>query len=147
VIGAARQPQVVVSTGDLEARRDLWVNRSSIERKADGTRFARPELETGYEAPRNEIESTMAEIWQELLGIEQIGIHDNFFDLGGQSLLATRIMSRLREALDVELQLERLFETPTVAGLAQQIETVRWARKATAAAASVAPDESEEGEL
>jgi amino acid adenylation domain-containing protein len=73
---------------------------------------------TGFVAPRTPIEVTLAQIWGELLGVEQIGVHDNFFDLGGHSLLATRVISRIRHDLNVELTLRSIFETPTVESLA-----------------------------
>src|SRR5215831_1339573 len=78
----------------------------------------RPGLETGYEAPRDETERALAEIWQEVLGIERVGIHDNFFDLGGHSLLATQVMSRIAQRLQAQMPLRTLFERPTVAELA-----------------------------
>ncbi len=88
---------------------------------------ARPELEDQYVAPRTEIEQQIAEIWGQVLNLEQIGIHDNFFELGGYSLLAIQIVSRLRKVLQVEIPLPSLFEVPTVADLANRIETIRWA--------------------
>ena len=64
----------------------------------------------------------LAAIWQAVFGIEQIGVHDNFYELGGDSLLATQAVFRLREAFELDLPLRSLFETPTVAGLAEAIE-------------------------
>ncbi|MBD1837880.1 non-ribosomal peptide synthetase [Coleofasciculus sp. FACHB-501] len=84
---------------------------------------ARPELESAYIAPRTAIEEVVAGIWTQVLGLEQVGMRDRFFDLGGHSLLATQVISRLREAFQVEIPLRFLFESPTVAGLAERIET------------------------
>ncbi len=75
-----------------------------------------------FQAPHTPIEEVVTGIWTQLLGVEQVGINDNFFELGGHSLLATQIMSRLRDTFRVELPLRYLFEAPTVAGLAKQIE-------------------------
>jgi acyl-CoA synthetase (AMP-forming)/AMP-acid ligase II/acyl carrier protein len=72
-------------------------------------------------APRNAVEERLVDIWCEVLEIESIGIHDNFFELGGHSLLATQVISRVRNAFQVELPLQVIFETPTVVGLAQAI--------------------------
>ena len=85
----------------------------------------RPELDTAFAAPRGPVEELLAEIWSQLLGIELVGIDDNFFALGGHSLLATQLMSRIREAFQVEIPLRRVFEVPTVSGLAESIEAAR----------------------
>jgi len=69
-------------------------------------------------SPRNDIEFALTEIWVEVLQIDSVGIYDNFFEIGGHSLLATQIVSRIRESLDMELPLNIIFETPTVADLA-----------------------------
>jgi amino acid adenylation domain-containing protein len=71
--------------------------------------------------PRTPIEQLLTTIWAEVLGGEQVGVHDDFFELGGHSLLATQILSRLRERFGVEISLAELFETPTIAGLAQYL--------------------------
>ncbi|HEY3570928.1 MAG TPA: amino acid adenylation domain-containing protein [Thermoanaerobaculia bacterium] len=76
----------------------------------------------GGTPPRTQTEEILAAIWSELLGVEGIGIEDSFFDLGGHSLLATQAMSRARESFGVTLPLRALFERPTVAGLAEEIE-------------------------
>jgi amino acid adenylation domain-containing protein/FkbM family methyltransferase len=75
-----------------------------------------------FVAPRTPVEEVVAGIWSEVLGMEQVGAHDDFFDLGGHSLLATQVMSRIREAFQVEIALRELFEGSTVAELAQQVE-------------------------
>jgi acyl carrier protein len=76
-------------------------------------------------APRTPVEEVLAAIWAEaeVLGVEQLGVHDNFFELGGHSLLATRVISRVRKAFQVEVPLRSLFEAPTVAGLAEKVES------------------------
>jgi acyl carrier protein len=90
-----------------------------------------------FVAPRNPTEETLAEIWQEILSIERVGVYDNFFDLGGHSLLATRVISRVHNAFQVVCPLRNIFETPTIAGLAERIETLLWAAKQFRAAPSI----------
>ncbi len=77
----------------------------------------KPELTANYVPPKTEIEKVLAKIWAEVLGLEKVGIHDNFFDLGGHSLLLTQVTSRLYNALGVELTLRQIFATPTIAQL------------------------------
>jgi amino acid adenylation domain-containing protein len=78
----------------------------------------RPEQAGLFIAPRNSTETKLANIWAELLRIERIGVYDNFFDLGGHSLLATQLISRVRDAFQVELLVRHIFAAPTVADLA-----------------------------
>jgi amino acid adenylation domain-containing protein len=92
----------------------------------------RPELEGGYAPPQTAVEGILEGIWCEVLGIPLAGIHDNFFDLGGHSLLGTQLVSRAREQLQVELPLRALFENPTLAGLGRRIEELRRAEPGTA---------------
>jgi amino acid adenylation domain-containing protein len=120
-----------------------------------------PELvrERPFVAPRTPLEEQLAGIWSELLGIEQVGALDNFFDLGGHSLLTTQLISRLRVAFQLEVPLPTFFEDPTVAGLAQAIELARWAEEvarearveaaapALAGQAAAGRPELDEGEL
>ncbi|HYT87749.1 MAG TPA: amino acid adenylation domain-containing protein [Gemmataceae bacterium] len=89
-----------------------------IDRKAlpPPGRERRDETAT-FAAPRNATEKAVAEIWAKLLGVEQVGIHDNFFALGGHSLKATQVVSRIRQELKVELPLQAFFRAPTIAGL------------------------------
>jgi acyl transferase domain-containing protein len=82
----------------------------------------RANIAVPYVAPGSELEQTIARIWEELLGMEQIGTQDNFFELGGDSLMATQIVSRLRDAFQMELPMRIFFEKQTVAELALEIE-------------------------
>jgi amino acid adenylation domain-containing protein len=89
--------------------------------------------------PRNEQEKLIAGIWSELLGRPGVGIHDNFFHLGGHSLLATQVISRVCQALRVDLSVRALFENPTVARLAEAAVQARPARELRPLAGSRAP--------
>lgn len=127
-------PQVLVSTIDLQAHtayRQAALHRA--ESKPQTTFHARPALHTSYSAPRNETEQSLATIWQNLLGIESVGIDDNYFALGGNSLSATQVLARIREAFQVQLPIATLFEEPTIAQLAAWI-TAKQLEKAEAAA-------------
>jgi NAD(P)-dependent dehydrogenase (short-subunit alcohol dehydrogenase family) len=137
-------PQFVVSTADLNARiHDLNAriqrfaerrDRASVTREAAGEVAAPAHPRAGvrgdYVAPASELERNLAEVWEDALGIERIGVHDSFFELGGDSLLATHILPRLRENLQVELTLRDIFETPTIAGLASLVAQRRQNREA-----------------
>ncbi|MFE6868132.1 amino acid adenylation domain-containing protein [Kitasatospora sp. NPDC057692] len=82
----------------------------------------RPELRAGYLAPRTEAEELVAEVWQDVLGLDRVGVHDDFFDLGGHSLLATRVVARIRAAADLAVPLRTLFTHRTVAAFADAVE-------------------------
>ena len=82
---------------------------------------ARPELARVYVAPRTALEEVLCDIFSEVLEREPVGVHDSFFELGGHSLLATQVVSRVRLNFQLELSLRRLFEAPTVEGLAAAI--------------------------
>jgi amino acid adenylation domain-containing protein len=74
-----------------------------------------------FVAPRTPVEERLADIWQEVLGLDAVSVHANFFELGGHSLLAAQVIARARHMFPADLTLRRLFETPTIAGLAESI--------------------------
>jgi len=82
-------------------------------------------LEQAYAAPRSPTEEILAGIWAEVLKLNQVGVHDNFFDLGGHSLLATQVVSRIRGSFKIDFPLRKIFETPTIAGLAGGMEKTK----------------------
>lgn len=114
-----RIPQAIVSTGDLQARIERWLQFQPPKQTVSPRPQSRFSPQT--QPPRNEIEQQVADIWQEFLGVEAVGVEDNFFELGGHSLLATQMVSHLRQIFQVDLSLRQLFERPTVAGLAEAI--------------------------
>jgi amino acid adenylation domain-containing protein len=87
--------------------------------------YEHAESERGYVAPRTAAEEILEGIWCEVLGVPRAGAHDDFFDLGGHSLLGTQVISRAREQFRIELPLRALFDNPTLAGLARTIEEIR----------------------
>lgn len=126
VISQSTVGHVVVSTADLASRLGIYINRGFLKSQKQGQGIdavhLRPALANAYVPPSTEAERKIVTIWQDLLGIGEVGVHDNFFELGGHSLLATQVIARLREAFDVLLTLRSLFEKPTVAELALMIE-------------------------
>ncbi|HLL46137.1 MAG TPA: condensation domain-containing protein, partial [Longimicrobiaceae bacterium] len=82
---------------------------------------ARPETGTRYVAPAGELEDRMAGLWRDLLGFDRVGAHDDFFSLGGHSLMAMQLILRVREEFSVDVALDAVFETPTVAGMAHRV--------------------------
>jgi acyl carrier protein len=121
----AGEPRVVVSTHDLDARvAQIRSHRPAVsaEGGAAAPLHPRPELPRDYHAPTNPAEEILAGVWRELMGIEEIGIHDDFFLLGGHSLMGMQVVSRVREAFQVELPLRAVFEAPTIAELAALVD-------------------------
>lgn len=98
-----------------------------VDRRAlPDPRVAAVQTQNDYSAPRTEMQQTLAAMYAQILGLDRVGIHDNFFrDLGGHSLLATQLVSRLRETWEIELPLRRFFEAPTVARLAVEISRIK----------------------
>ncbi|MCX7748501.1 MAG: acyltransferase domain-containing protein [Clostridia bacterium] len=105
----------------------------------------RPQLEVSYAEPVNEVQKVIVEKWQEVLGFDTIGINDDFFELGGHSLIAAAVANDLSKVFDVQIPMRQLFETTTVAGIAQLIETYRWVSES--ARESAASGDLEEGSI
>jgi acyl transferase domain-containing protein/thioesterase domain-containing protein len=140
--------QVVVSVQDLQARIEQRIKLDFTRAAGDeGARPAptseqgRPNLRNAYVAPGTEAEQQITDIWRDLLGVGWLGVHDSFLEVGGDSLLAVQLISRLNQTFGVELPLRSLFETPTVAGLAATVERLGGAavsaREEPAAASSL----------
>jgi acyl transferase domain-containing protein/acyl carrier protein len=87
-----------------------------------GGSYPRPELTTAYLAPRTATERRIAEIWEGMLGVSQVGVHDGFLELGGDSLLASRLVARMREAFGLEVPVRLFFEAANIEQLAREVE-------------------------
>ncbi|MEH2030394.1 MAG: beta-ketoacyl synthase N-terminal-like domain-containing protein [Nostoc sp.] len=121
--------QIILSKVDINARKnhpfslDSLVNSTSTNQLNLSSHYSRPSLSNSYVAPTNELEKQITEIWQEVLGITEIGIHDNFYELGGDSLIATQLVSRLRTKFPIDLLLrDILFEAMIPAKQAEIVE-------------------------
>lgn len=117
-------PQVLVSTCPLDLRMS-WLQGNqelpAAAEKQSSPAHARPDLGVDYVAPRDDTERELANIWQDLLGLDRVGVHDDFFELGGDSLVAVQLGVRVRETFHREINLEVLFDAATVAELAEYI--------------------------
>ena len=124
-------PSLFVGLASLPLTPSGKVDRNALPRP-DAHRLAPNQA---WLEPRTEVEELVAQVWRELLRLDKVGVFENFFDLGGHSLLATRVVARLGAALGIDLPLRKLFEFPTVAGLAAEIDRLRRERSG----ASIAP--------
>lgn len=120
--------RVVISTQEL--RRVIEQASASMEiafpknSEANLSKYAhpRPEISHAYVAPRHETEQTLSEVWQTFFGLEKVGIHDDFFELGGDSLLAVQLTSKLRKTFQTHLSSHSLLDSPSIAALAELID-------------------------
>lgn len=126
IVSAKAAANVIVSSGDFlgmlgNIRKYMLASLEGIKinEQSEQAESNRPELSTPYEAPRNDTEEGVAQIWQNLLGIHPIGIHDDFFELGGDSLLATTLVSEIAKKFRQTITLQSLFERTTVAKLSE----------------------------
>ncbi len=119
--------QIAVALGNFE-----WISRYGPPRQREGPQavnsgerrsYRRPDIETTFESPTNEIEGKVADLFQDVLGIKDAGIDDNFFDLGGHSLLGVRLLVRIQEVFGVDIGIGELFSLPTIRSLSRTIES------------------------
>ncbi|GAA6615700.1 beta-ketoacyl synthase N-terminal-like domain-containing protein [Scytonema sp. NUACC26] len=113
VFSLSKGTQIILSTVDINARKNHTFNLDSLASKSTNqldlsSRYSRPSLSNSYVAPTNDLEKKITEIWQEVLGIAEVGIYDNFYELGGDSLIATQLISRLQAKFPVDLPLRDL---------------------------------------
>ncbi|GAB4199320.1 MAG: hypothetical protein OHK0022_19450 [Roseiflexaceae bacterium] len=123
VLGQLPGSRVVISTGDLAARiKQRPAALAGAQEASEGgmrTQHPRPQLSTPFVAPRTDLERTIALTWQDVFGLEQIGVDDNFFELGGNSLIAIHTMGRLKKQLQVDVPTAMLYQRPTIRFLAE----------------------------
>lgn len=110
-------PSAFVTLNTLPLTPNGKVNRRALP-APDGLR---PNLAATYEAPRSEMERTIATIWQEVLHLEKVGVNDNFFDLGGHSLLMVKVHNKLEEAFNCNFSIIEMFQNPTIKTLVQYL--------------------------
>jgi amino acid adenylation domain-containing protein len=111
-------PAAIVLLDQIPLTSDGKVNRRALPEPQPGQR----DITEEFVAPRTPVEEVLAGIWSEVLGLERVGINDNFFHLGGHSLMATKVVARLRDAFGTPFPLRKIFEEPTVAGLAEALD-------------------------
>jgi acyl carrier protein len=139
-------PDYMVPSAFVELKVMPLTPNGKVDRRAlPAPDTSRRDLKASFVAPRTLTEEVLANIWAETLGLKRVGVYDNFFELGGHSLLVTRVISRLHKTFQVNLPLRTLFEAPTLADLAERIETVCWA--AQGPRVSLAGKESDREEI
>lgn len=120
--------QVVISVSDLQSRIDQWVNQTADAHTSQKEaitlvqELSRENLSTVYVAPETKMESELTTLFEDFFGIKGIGIQDNFFDLGGDSLRAMTLSNHIHKQFNIELSLKDFFENPTIQKLSREIQ-------------------------
>ncbi|HEV2680917.1 MAG TPA: SDR family oxidoreductase, partial [Rhodanobacter sp.] len=137
VLSSTQAHRLINSTAGLQARLDQWVYRkvAPAGAKSEGkpTYYARPAVSTAYVAASNEIEKRVARVFQDVLGIEKVGLEDNFFELGGNSLISLQILAKLQQEFELQLSPILIFEAPSVSTISKHLLTVRGVEASVAA--------------
>ncbi|UFZ04089.1 SDR family NAD(P)-dependent oxidoreductase [Bradyrhizobium ontarionense] len=127
VLSWGKAPQLASSPGSLKARLDQWVRPESAHGKSDASIEAneaahgRPQLSSDFVAASTEIEKALVSVWEQIFRVRPLGIHDDFFELGGDSLKAVTAAARIRKRLGIEIPLLQFFKVPTAHGMAQLV--------------------------
>jgi thioesterase domain-containing protein/acyl carrier protein len=122
VLHHCHNPQVIISSLAIEGlTEEVEASARALHQTTEVTKFARPELDNDYQAPSDDIERTLVGFWEELLGVDRVGTLDNFFDLGGHSLVAVRLFAKIQHAYNLEFPISVLFEAPTIFACAAMI--------------------------
>ena len=119
---AEQLPEYMVPTFVVAVDALPLTAHGKVDRRALAAFDPGPAVTAGQDAARTATEEVLVEIWRDVLGVAELGIHGNFFELGGHSLLATQIVARMEAAFGLAVPLRKLFEAPTVAGLAESID-------------------------
>ncbi len=122
-----RPEQVIVSTASLAARVGLWIEKNADIHNADAARSGqhqRPDVDTPFEEPEGPIEKRLAAIWQEALGLDRVGRNDDFFEIGGHSLLAVNILAKTRDVFGIDFPLDRAMEATKLSSAAAVIASL-----------------------
>ncbi|MBW4431253.1 MAG: SDR family oxidoreductase [Pelatocladus maniniholoensis HA4357-MV3] len=120
VLSLSKIPQIIVSAGELQPRIDQWIKREFLQKNRDTLSLqCRANLQSEYVPVRNNVEQIVATTWQKVLGIEKIGIYDNFFDLGGSSLIGVEVISQLQKEFNTHIPIISIYERPTISSLAE----------------------------
>ena len=123
---SAALPSYMVPSHYIQLDEFPMTSNGKLDKKALPEVSSQSNASTEYVAAENDIQQTLIDIWEEVLGKENIGIRDNFFDLGGHSLKATRVISKIQEIYEVKIDLGSLFIDPTIEKLAEHVSTLAW---------------------
>ncbi len=121
LLNDALPAQVLVSSLKIDELLDQAEYIAEAANSRTTTTFDRPQLDTEFESPRDDIERTLAELWAKLLGVDGVGIHDSFFDLGGHSLVAVRLFNEISDNFGADMPMSVLMQSPTICDLATLI--------------------------
>ncbi|HZM80122.1 MAG TPA: SDR family NAD(P)-dependent oxidoreductase [Candidatus Limnocylindrales bacterium] len=119
ILAADPPARLITSTTDLQSRLEGWV--SAVAERPAGTRYPRPDLTTAFVPPRTAAEALLAEVWSEVLGLDRVGVFDDFFDLGGDSLLALHLVDGMETRFGRSVPLEAVLTSTTIERLAELI--------------------------